>query len=354
MKLEKWIRKEILEQHAYKVDQQDCPVKIDAMENPYVLPPALRSVLAHRLQSLLLNRYPEAGTCRLRSRYAGYFGVGEDMIMIGNGSDELISILCRAFATRGSSVLIPIPSFAIYRIAALNSGQRVLHVPLQEDFDLDLPALLDVIEKEQPALIFLSYPNNPTGNCFDRDKIETIIKNSPGVVVVDEAYLPFSGKTMVSLLKTCENLVILRTLSKMGLAAIRVGFLMGAPNILNELDKIRLPYNVNALSQVAAAFFLDHEPIFQSQIREIVDARDALFTELNRTKGLHPRISHANFIFFSCDSDADRVYGYLLKKGILIKNLNSPGRLKNCMRVTIGTPEENALFVKALKECLST
>ncbi|MDQ5984508.1 MAG: Histidinol-phosphate aminotransferase [Syntrophus sp. SKADARSKE-3] len=354
MTIEKWIRKEILAQKAYAVGPQDCPVKIDAMENPYVLPPASRQALFDRLKNVLLNRYPEAGALRLRSRYAGYFGVDETMLTIGNGSDELITILCTALSVPPSTVLIPVPTFAVYRIVALNQGHRVLEVPLDENYDLDLPAMLEMIHSEQPALIFLSNPNNPTGNCFTTEKIEAIIKASPGIVVVDEAYFPFSGKTIIPLLKTYENLVVLRTLSKVGLAAIRVGFLMGAAPLVEELDKVRLPYNINSLSQVVADFFLDEQEVFADQARKIIQSREDLFAELSGLKGIHPFQSDANFIFFSCDFNADSIYGHLLKKGIMIKNLNAPGRMKNTMRVTIGTRKENAQFMEALRECLTS
>jgi len=353
MIIEKWIRREILGQKGYKVDPQDYPVKIDAMENPYRLSPVLQQTLSERLETVSLNRYPEAGACRLRSRYASYFGIDETMLMIGNGSDELITILCTALTNAGSSVLIPVPTFAVYRIVALNHGRQVFEVPLDQDFDLDLPVMLDIIKREKPALVFLSNPNNPTGNCFDGHKIEAIIRASEGMVVVDEAYFNFSGKTLIPLLKKYPNLIILRTLSKVGLAAIRVGFLMGSPELVRELDKVRLPYNINTLSQVVAGFYLDEEPAFLAQIQELISSREALFSRLRGLEGIRLYPSDANFIFFTCASDADSVYRHLLNRGIVIKNLNAPGRMKNCMRVTVGNPEENAQFIEALRECLT-
>ena len=353
MNIEKWIRKEILEQTGYRVDIQDCPVKIDAMENPYSLPSHIQAAWGERLLKVALNRYPEAGAPGLRSRYAAYFGVDADMLMLGNGSDELISILCNALAPRTASILIPTPTFAVYRIVARNHGCRVFEVPLDDNFDLDLPAMLDAIREHQPALVFISNPNNPTGNAFDPQKIEEIIKASEGLVVVDEAYFPFSGITLMPLLATYRNLVILRTLSKVGLAAIRVGFLIGTAQLVQELDKVRLPYNINSLSQVGAAFFLDEESAFLEQIREIISNREKLFTQMKQLAGIRIYPSSANFIFFSCDNDADSIYSHLLNRGILIKNLNAPGRLRNCLRVTIGNANENVQFLEALRECLT-
>ena len=353
MNVDTWIRREILEQQGYQVDPQDCPIKLDAMENPHVLPLSLYSALYERFKAVLLNRYPEAGARHLRSRYAQHFGVDEDMLMIGNGSDELITVLCSAMSNRGTSILIPMPTFAVYRMVALNNGRNVSAVPLDENFDLDLSAMLDVIKREQPALVFLSNPNNPTGNCFDPQKMEAVIRASSGIVVVDEAYFYYSGKTFLPLLKTYENLVILRTLSKVGLAAIRVGFLIGSPLLVRALDKVRLPYNINSYSQVVAAFYLDEEKAFLDQVQKIIRSREELYVKMRRIKGIRPYHSQANFIFFSCTSDTDSIYGHLLKRGILIKNLNAPGRMKNCMRVTVGNDEENVRFIAALQGCLT-
>jgi histidinol-phosphate aminotransferase len=272
--------------------------------------------------------------------------------MVGNGSDELIQITCTALAN-SSAVMVPVPAFAMYRIIAVNTGHRVIEVPLDEAFDLDLDAMLEQMLKQSPVLIFISYPNNPTGNCFNIEKIKTIVKQATGVVVIDEAYSSFSGKTLLPLLTTYDKLVILKTLSKVGLAAMRIGFLIGSPSVVHELDKVRLPYNINALSQVSAGFYLDHVDLFFSQMNEIIARRGELFNSLGSLDGIHPYPSDANFIFFSCDFDTDRVYSALVQEGILIKNLNSPGILKNCMRVTVGNREENNEFLKALKKVIS-
>ncbi len=195
-----------------------------------------------------LNRYPEAGAPKLRERFAQYYGVNKDMIMLGNGSDELIQMLCMTLKGKVNGVLVPVPTFVMYKIIAVNTGNKVLEVPLDKKFDLDIDAMLSKIKSTFPSLIFLSYPNSPTGNLFNRDKIETIIKKTPGVVVIDEAYADFSGRTLLPLLKKYDNLVFLNTLSKLGLASMRLGFLIGNRDIIAQLDKVRLPYNVNCLS----------------------------------------------------------------------------------------------------------
>ncbi len=353
MDISRLIRKEILAQKAYAVEERFCPVKLDAMETPYVLPEDIRDVLMERLRSVEFNRYPEAGSPTLRARMAAHLDVPAAEIIVGNGSDELIQLLCTAMAGPSATVLVPFPTFVMYRIIALNCGCRVIAVPLDDGFDLDLAAMLAVIRNDQPALTFLSYPNNPTGNCFDAGKIEAIIKASQGIVVVDEAYFPFSGKTFIPMLKKYDNLVILRTFSKLGLAAIRVGFLMGSRTLVGELNKVRLPYNINSLSQIMATFYLDHEQVFKDQSNRVRADRELLFSRLAGMKGIRPMRSDANFLFFCCDFDSYRIYSYLLDQGILIKNLPVLGDLRNYMRVTVGNPKENEEFLRALQEFIA-
>jgi histidinol-phosphate aminotransferase len=213
--------------------------------------------------------------------------------------------------------------------------------------------MLGKMEKNFPALVFLSYPNSPTGNLFSLDKIEAIIKKSPGVVVVDEAYAAFAGDTLVSLLKKYDNLIILKTLSKLGMASMRLGFLIGNKDIIAQLDKVRLPYNINSLSQTAANFFLDYQMEFAGQVQEVIKRREELYLALQEIAGIKPYPSRANFIYFSCIFDSDRIYANLTAAGIYVKNLNKPSRMKNCMRVTVGNLEENASFIKALKSVIS-
>jgi len=353
MDIKTLIREEMLKQPGYRADVTTCRIKMDANESPFTIPLALKEKLFEEMKKCHLNRYPEPGALHIRKRFAGYYGVHEDMMMVGNGSDELIQILCTTLLTSSSVVIAPVPTFVMYRIIALNSAHMVSEIPLNPSFDLDADKMLEQIAAQSPVLIFLSYPNSPTGNCFSERIVESIIEASPGIVVIDEAYGSFSGKTLVPLLKKYDNLVILKTLSKVGLAAMRIGFLIGSSPLVYELDKVRLPYNVNSLSQASAGFYLDHIDLFSSQTQEVMERRTELFDALKRINGIHPYPSDANFIFFSCDFDTDRVYSDLVQEGILIKNLNSPGVLKNCMRVTVGTRNENEEFLNALKKVIS-
>jgi len=245
--------------------------------------------------------------------------------------------------------LVPVPTFSMYKIIAVSTGNKVVEVPLDKNFDLDVEAIIGRIKNNFPALVFLSCPNSPTGSLFSRNKIEAIIKKTRGIVVIDEAYAIFSGQSLLPLLKKYDNVVFLNTLSKLGLASIRLGFLMGNKKIIDQLNKVRLPYNINALSQTAAGFFLDYENEFSKQIKEIIKRREDLYQGLKEIAGIKPYPSQANFIFFSCAFDSNRIYKRLVTEGILVKNLNSPPLMPNCMRVTVGSKKENEAFLKALK-----
>jgi histidinol-phosphate aminotransferase len=347
------IKGEVLAQKAYPVDNASCRIKLDANENPLAMPEELRKRFAALLASVPLNRYPEAGSITLASRFAKTFGVDADQVMIGNGSDELIQILYTALARSGAEVMIPVPTFAMYRISGLNAGFRVAEVPLDSQFDLDLAAMRERAASYPPVLTFLAYPNNPTGNCFRRERIEALLREVSGIVVVDEAYFHFAQETFLPLLGRQENLVVLRTLSKVGLAAMRIGLLIGPATMVHELNKVRLPYNLNSLSQAAAGFYLDNEEAFLEQAAAIRRWRGELTSAMETLPGIHLRPTDANFIFFSCDFNADRVYTKLKGRGILIKNFNAPGAMRGFLRVTVGTREENSEFVEVLRNILT-
>jgi histidinol-phosphate aminotransferase len=349
------IAKEIFEQSGYVAPVYSTvnAIRLDANENPFRIQESLKKKLFEKMSRIDFNRYPVAGSPVLRELFAGYFDVGRDMIMPGNGSDELIQVLCLALKGRIKGVLVPVPTFAMYKIIGVNTGNEVVEVPLDANYDIDVEAMLDKITPDFPALIFLSYPNSPTGNLFSCDKIEAILKKTPGLVVADEAYGAFAGNTLVPLLKKYDNLIILKTLSKLGMASMRLGFMIGNRDIIAELDKVRLPYNINSLSQIAGKFFLDYQMEFAWQVQEIVKRREELYLALKDVSGIKPYPSRANFIYFSCNFDSNRIYECLATAAIYIKNLNKPPQMTNFMRVTVGNLEENAAFVRALKGCIS-
>lgn len=325
---------------AYNATEIPCRIKLDANESPYGFAAALKAVSTVRT-----NRYPDPEAKGLKDLLAKDLGVRPDNILQGNGSDELIYCL---IATFGGPVLFPVPTFSMYGVIAQALGEKRSAVRLNADFDLDSEKMLAAIKKDKPKLVFLSSPNNPTGNCYSAEKILAVIEASKGIVVVDEAYQPFSSeKGFLPLLKDYKNLVILRTLSKTGLAALRLGFMIADPEIVEEVNKVRLPFNVNALSQVVAAAALKEKRQLAGFIKVIIAERDRLLSAMDKITGVRPFPSEANFILFKV-KDPDRVYRLLLKKGMLVRNLN--GVLKGCLRVTAGTPPENTAFLAALSE----
>jgi histidinol-phosphate aminotransferase len=348
------LRDDVRALQAYPVATSEGLVKLDAMENPYALPPEMARRLGEHLGQVALNRYPPGDLSSFRRRLGGRAGLPDDSaLLLGNGSDELIHLIIQACARPGAVILSPWPSFSMYRMSAILDGCRFADVPLAPDFSLDLPAMLAAIALHKPAVVFLAYPNNPTGNLFDRSAIETILETAPGLVVIDEAYLPFAQRTWIDELPARPALLVLRTLSKLGLAGLRLGYLCGAPELIEQLDKVRPPYNVNVLTLAAVDFLLDHFGVLDNQAATLRADRDRLLAELRTIAGVQVFPSAANFILLRVANASD-VFAKLLQRGILTKNVaGMHPLLDNCLRVTIGTAEENALFALALRASIS-
>ncbi|MEN8264308.1 MAG: histidinol-phosphate transaminase [Nitrospirota bacterium] len=334
MNIRKLVKPNIRSLKAYHAEEIPCRVKLDANESPYG---------SRVLKSVMTNRYPDPEASALRKIVAKEYKVRPENLLHGNGSDELIYNLIAAF---GGPVLFPVPTFSMYGIIAQVLGEKSTGVPLDKKFDIDTKEFLKNMNRRKPGLIFLSSPNNPTGNCFSYSRILKIIKESKGLVIVDEAYQPYSEKNkFLPLLGKYKNLVILRTLSKIGLAGLRVGFMAADTDIINEVNKVRLPFNLNSLSQQVAIEALKDKKKMNSGIRSIISERKKLLREMRKIKGMKTYPSDANFILFKV-RDADKVYNSLLGKGILIRNMK--GIFEGCLRVTVGTPKENSDFLSAL------
>ncbi len=329
-------------------------VKLDAMENPYRLPEALRARLARLVQDAPLNRYPDPVAAALKARLRQALEVPAGMeLLLGNGSDELIQMLALAAARPDAVALGVEPSFTMFRTIATCAGVRYVGVDLREDFALDVERMLAAVVRHRPALIFIAYPNNPTGNLFDAGLITRLIEAAPGLVVVDEAYHSFAGESFLARLARHSNLLVMRTLSKLGLAGIRLGVLVGGGAWLTQLDKLRLPYNVNTLTQIVAAEVLQHAEVLTEQAAAIKLERGRLLRELQRVPGVTAYPSDANFILFRI-GHAERVFDGLKQRGVLIKSLHGSHRLlADCLRVTVGTPDENDAFLTALTQTLN-
>ncbi len=354
MKPEEIIRDEIRALTAYHVPDSKGMVKLDAMENPHRLPPALRARLAGLVAEATLNRYPDPGATELKAELRRALQVPAGMeLLLGNGSDELIQVLAMATAKPGAVVLGLEPSFVMFRRISTCAGARYVGVDLGEDYTLDAERVLAALERHRPALVFIAYPNNPTGNLFDAGLIERIIEAAPGLVVMDEAYHAFAGKSFIPRLGRHPNLLVMRTLSKLGLAGLRLGALLGPKRWLGELDKVRLPYNVGTLTQIVAREVLQHGDVLTEQAGAIKLERGRVLEALRRMPQVTAYASDANFLLFRINQ-AERVFDGLKRRGVLIKSLHGSHRLlENCLRVTVGAPDENAAFLSALTQTVN-
>ena len=348
------VRDEIRALTAYPVPDPVGMVKLDAMENPYRLPQELCRALAEGVAGAALNRYPDPAARELKLRLRAAMQIPSAMeLVLGNGSDELIQMLALAVAKPGAVMLGLEPSFVMFRMIAAFAGLRYVGLPLNADFSIDIAAAIAAIEAHQPALIFISYPNNPTGNLFDAGAIARIIAAAPGMVIVDEAYHAFAGASFMPRLAEFPNLLVMRTVSKLGLAGLRLGLLAGHGAWLHHIDKVRLPYNVNVLTQLAAAEVLQHPDVLAAQAAAIRSERTRVVAELRHLPGLEAYASDANFILFRV-TKADQVFNGLKQRGVLIKNLHGTHPLlADCLRVTVGTPAENTEFLGALTAILN-
>jgi len=354
-RIAEFARREIRAMDAYHAPPADGLIKLDAMENPYPLPVDLRRAWLDELATVEVNRYPDPRGADLKARLRAAFDIDDSTgITLGNGSDELLLMLMLLLGGRGRAVIAPTPTFAMYQLIAATTGAEFISVPLRDDFALDADALLAAIRAHRPALVFLAYPNNPTGNRFAEEVMLDALNEAPGLVVVDEAYFAFCGRSFAARMKDFPHLAVLRTLSKSGLAALRLGFLLAHPKWTAQLEKARLPYNISALTQRSAAFFLAHDAALREQAERIIESRARLFAALNALP-VRAYPSEANFILFRVESDAARVHAALKSRGVLIKNLHAPATaLANCLRVTVGSEEENARFIDALRASLQS
>jgi histidinol-phosphate aminotransferase len=347
------VREEVLAMKAYPVASSAGMVKLDAMENPYRLPEGLRGDIGQLAAGLELNRYPDPSAPALKGRLRQVFGIPASAgLLIGNGSDEIITLAAQTLARPDAVMLAPEPSFVMYRMNALFQRMRYVGVPLEADFSLHAGRMLDAIAAHRPALVFIAYPNNPTGNLFPVDAVEAIIRATPGLVVLDEAYNVFAGRTFMDRLGDFDNLMVMRTVSKLGLAGIRLGYAAAAPAWIDQIDKVRPPYNVSVLTQAVAERVLDHVDVLENQAAAIRESRAGLFDRLADLPGVTAFPSEANFILVRVP-DADRVNAHMNSRRILVRNLHGGHPLlANCLRLTVGTPGENELMMAALGESL--
>jgi histidinol-phosphate aminotransferase len=346
------IRQDVQSMHAYAVQDAKGMVKLDAMENPHRLPPALRKELGERLAAVALNRYPGERVNDLRAALARHAQLpGGFDLMLGNGSDELISLLAMACDVPGATILAPLPGFVMYGLSAQLQGLKFVGVDLTPEFELDEKAMLDAIGLHQPAIVYLAYPNNPTANLWNAETIEKIVEAAPGLVVIDEAYQPFASRSYLDRVTKHEHVLLMRTLSKFGLAGVRIGYMMGPAALIAQVDKVRPPYNVSVLNCEAALFALEHEDVFAAQAADLKRERARIQSAL-KEMGLKSWPSDANMILVRVPDPAHSFEGMKARQ-VLVKNVSKMHPLlAGCLRLTVGTAEENAQMLAALQATL--
>ncbi len=355
--IEEIIRPDIRAMSAYPVPDSGGFLKLDAMENPFSLPENLRTELGKVLSEVALNRYPVPAYRSLKAKIRQHMGIPEGYdVVLGNGSDELISLIALACARKDkkAKILAPVPSFVMYALSAQIAGMEFIGVPLQADLTMDLQAMLAAIKRERPSVVYLANPHNPTGTLFTDNEIVSIIKAMEGIglVISDEAYQPFAEASFMNRLPEFPNLLVMRTVSKLGLAGIRLGYMSASAELLAEFDKVRPPYNVNVLTEATAEFAMDHIDVFNEQAAIIRSEREKLADALKQLPAIEVFPSRANFLTVRVQN-ADEVFEKLLSHKVLIKNIGKMHTLlENCLRITVSSPEENKLFLDRFSACI--
>jgi histidinol-phosphate aminotransferase len=357
-RLERVIRQDVQSTHGYAIQQSTGLIKLDAMENPFRLPLPLQRELGERLSRVAINRYPVQSTADVVAALSRHVELPPGCkLMLGNGSDELIDMLSVACNVAGAAILAPEPGFVMYRMSAQLRGLRFIGVPLSAQFELDRNAMLAAIERERPALTYIAYPNNPTCNLWDDtviDEIVATVGGQNGLVVFDEAYQPFSSRTWMQRMAAHDHVLVMRTLSKFGLAGVRLGYLCGRAALIDEVEKVRPPYNISVLNAEATLFALDHADEYARQAAVLRGERERLQAAFRVLPGVHAYPSEANMILVRVP-DARRAFDGMKARGVLVKNIGAAlghPLLVNCLRLTVGTPEENTLMIDALKASL--
>jgi histidinol-phosphate aminotransferase len=347
------VRDDLKDMKPYAVPVTRATVELDSNENPWNLPDdVLREILGW-LGEIDYNRYPEIGGGALRASLAEGYGLGPENVMLGNGSNEVILNLIQAFGGPSRRAMLFEPTYSMHDVLCRIASTEVLFMPLGADFAFDGDAANREITAKNPDMVFLTSPNNPTGNLIPVAEIKRVCLSGDFLVVVDEAYGEFSGETCLPLIKEFKNLAVVKTFSKaFRLAAARVGYVLADEGIIAGLDKVKLPYNLNGLSQAAATLVWQNREAVLGKVAELVAERERILLALDELAGNTPFPSFANFVLFRTEKDANEVFARLLEQGVQIRNFSAKPQLKNCLRVTVGTPAENDKFLEALKESL--
>lgn len=349
--VDRLVRDEVRVLKSYPETALPCRIKMDANENEWGLPPEVKESIVKDVLDFPFHRYPDSDGTALKEKLEEYTGVPAKNLIIGNGSDELIRYVVDAFVSPGNNVVIPCPAFSMYRFFVNLAGGVVVEVGPKEDLRVDAQKVAKTAQEKNAKVVFLCNPNNPTGEVMEIEDIEMVIQKSPGVVVVDEAYYEFCGRTVVDRINSYQNLIVLRTLSKAAaLAGLRVGYLAAGDAIMNYLYRVKVPYNVGSFSQMAAIRVLENRKAMDEWLDTFRCVRDEFIEDLRRVEGITVFPTGANFVLITMDK-AHRVWEGLFKKGILVRKFGE-GALENCLRVTVCPPRQNRAFLEGLKEVL--
>ena len=347
------LRPEVRALHAYTLEARSVSIKLDQNENTLGPPAPIQRGIEEVLSQLAVNRYPPTKASELKEALAGLNDWAADGVLVGNGSNELLQMVALSTLGQGKKAVLPSPSFAVYSLVTRVLGAEVVTVSLRDDLTYDIERFVETVEREKPPLVFLCAPNNPTGSSLDTQAVERVAERCPGLLLVDEAYFEFGGSVARELLPRFRHLVICRTFSKaMGLAALRIGYMLADAEVAAELTKAQLPFSLNSFSRAAAHVVCQHYDQVQAQAEKIVTERDALFEKLRVLPGIHPYPSKANFILFRCEAGSEAIFAGLLKRSVLVRDVSGYPMLSGCLRVTVGTAEENERFIGALGETL--
>lgn len=349
--IEKLVSQRVRELESYRVEPDIPQVALDKNELPWSLNSDMREAVLNRIRVMEFNRYPDSSCSELKKAISKYTGISTSCIAVGNGSDELISVLLQTFISPGDTMMVSDPSFSMYKIYGAICGARILEYYLDSSFGMEPGEYMEYLVKEKPKLVFLCSPNNPTGGRLQPDVIEEILKAAEGIVVVDEAYFEFSGLTATGLLQSYDNLIILRTFSKaFGLAALRVGYMLAAEDVISYIDRVRSPFNVSTFAQVVATEALNNIEAIMERVEVIKIERERLRKLLEGFEGLECYESWSNFLLIRTPRAGD-IYSSLMGSGVCVKSFSSP-RLRDCLRITIGSPLQNDRLYEGIKEVL--
>jgi histidinol-phosphate aminotransferase len=348
-----FLRQDLSNLSPYTIEQIPYTIKLDANESPFDLPQNVRISLATEIMGgLRFNRYPDSDANHLREKLASNLGLHKNQLLVGTGSDELLQIIINTFVSKNDTVLCPYPSFGMYAVFTRIAGGVPIDVPLDENFAYNLDRFFHCVKKYAPKIVFLCSPNNPTGNLVNKEDILELLKGYNGIVVLDEAYVEFSGTSLIRELVEYPNAIVLRTFSKaFGLAGLRVGYLAANKELAEDLYRVKPPYNISNFSQRAACIMLDHTDEIKERVSEIISSREEMFGSFAKSNGLKPYPSEANFILVRFP-DAKRIYNRLLENGILVRNFQNNVPLGDCLRITVGEKHENLNLIISLQQIM--